>query len=157
MNTLSRFAKKIKLTRSFRSSAHEASIAILRTASCIRNGLERNAREQGISLSQFNILRILRGAGSPLPTMEIANRMVEIEPGVTRLLNKLVKKGLVQRNRSRTDARSVICTIAPEGLGVLAELDGPMARFEEEYLGHLSDTDLRALISALANICSIKA
>ena len=157
MNTPSRFAEEIKLTRSFRSSAHEASIAIMRTASCVRNGLERIAREQGISLSQFNILRILRGAGSPLPTMEIANRMVEIEPGVTRLLTKLVQKGLVQRRRHRADARSVLCSITQEGRAVLDQLDASIAQFEENYLGLLNDSELRALIASLANLCVTRA
>lgn len=87
--------------------------------------------------------------------MEIANRMVEIEPGVTRLLTKLEQKGLIQRRRNLADARSVLCTISPDGLAVLDQLDAPIAQFEEDYLGLLKDSELRALIASLADICAI--
>jgi len=152
-DTKSKFARELKLTRSFRSPAHEAAIAVVRTASCIRNGLLRITRKEGISLSQFNILRILRGAGGPLPTMDIANRMVEVEPGVTRLLAKLERKKLVRRERSESDARSVLCSITHEGLYVLTRLDRRVAEFEESYFASLSEQEIRALIGSLADVC----
>ncbi len=85
--------------------------------------------------------------------MEIANRMVEVEPGITRLLTKLVINGLVERRRNLTDARSVLCTITQEGLAVLDQVDAPFAEFEEDFLGHLDDRDLVALIASLADVC----
>ncbi|MET0556400.1 MAG: MarR family transcriptional regulator [Vicinamibacteria bacterium] len=140
-----------------RESATAEVLDLLRTVDVVRRFLTRVVEPQGITLQQFNVLRILRGAerAQPpigLPTLEIAERMVEHAPGITRLLDRLEAKGLVARRRCPEDRRQVLCRITPEGLGLLARLDGPMARADADCLGMLSAPDLRALGATLAAI-----
>jgi DNA-binding MarR family transcriptional regulator len=118
----------------------------------MKNGLERIARSEGVSLSQFNILRILRGAGEPLPTMEVANRMVELEPGVTRLMGKLERSGFITRTRSRDDARVVVCSITTRGEKLLEALDNRIARLEEDLMRDVSVSEMEQLIKILSRI-----
>jgi DNA-binding MarR family transcriptional regulator len=99
------------------------------------------------------VLRILRGAGPEgLPTLEIAERMIEQAPGITRLLDRLEAKGLVARRRCLEDRRQVLCTISRSGLSVLEELDPPIRAMDEEALGMLSRADLESLIRSLDEI-----
>ena len=152
MQQSSHFSKDLKLKKSFRSPAHQASVGLARTASSIKYKIEQITKKDGISLSQFNILRILRGAGGPLPTMEVSQRMVEIEPGITRLLVRLEKKSLVSRQRSETDARTVNCSITGLGLLVLDRLDGPIAQLEERILSHLTIPEVTSLNNILSRL-----
>jgi len=89
--------------------------------------------------------------------MEVASRMVEIEPSITRLIVKLEKRGLVERQRDQTDGRSFLCKLTTDGSEVLDHLDEPFAQFEEDYLRCLNDDELRTLSGVLADICAIKA
>ena len=99
------------------------------------------------------MLRILRGARPRgLPTLEIAARMVEHAPGITRLLDRLEAKTLVRRQRPAGDRRQVVCRITPAGLRVLAGLDAGLQRADESTLGVLSRRDLRRLIALLDRI-----
>ncbi len=146
------FATDLKLRKPFRSPAHQASVGLARMASSIKYKIEQITKREGISLSQFNILRILRGAGNPLPTMEVALRMVENDPGITRLLVRLENKDLVSRKRSDVDARTVNCSITDLGLLVLDRLDGPIARIEEQVMSHLSSSEVTSLNTILARL-----
>lgn len=148
----SHFAKDLKLNKSFRSPAHQASVGLARTASSLKYKIEQITKRDGISLSQFNILRILRGAGRPLPTMEVSQRMVEMEPGITRLLVRLEKRGLVSRQRSESDARTVECSITELGLLILDRVDGPIAQLEERIMSHLTVSEVASLNSILSRL-----
>ncbi|HUQ82130.1 MAG TPA: MarR family transcriptional regulator [Gemmatimonadaceae bacterium] len=100
-----------------------------------------------VSWQQYNVLRILRGAGpSGLPTLAIGDRMLERTPGVTRLVDRLVAKGLVARARGTTDQRQVLCRATADGLALLARLDAPVDAADDFMMSALDESDLVALI-----------
>src|SRR5882672_6880828 len=128
--------EEIQQRRPFSSPAEEAVVALVRTADLLRRALTHLVEPQGITLQQYNVLRILRGAGAEgLPTLEIAGRMIEQAPGVTRLLDRLQAKALVRRQRCPRDRRQVTCRISAGGLTVLANLEKPLARASGALLG----------------------
>lgn len=134
----------------FASAGQEAMVGLLRTADVIRWTLGQGMLPAGITLQQYNVLRILRGAGAPgLPTLEIGHRMVERQPGVTRLVDRLIAKGLVVRTRSEADRRVVLCAITPEGKAVLGELDAVVGTVDQTIRGALGNERLAQLIEGL--------
>lgn len=137
--------------------AHVGVVGLLRTVDVVRRFLARVVEPQGITLQQFNVLRILRGAERAgekdgLPTLELAERMVERAPGITRLLDRLEAKRLVRRERCPRDRRQVLCRIAPEGLSLLERLERPMAQADADCLGMLKGPELRTLMALLNRI-----
>ncbi|MGE5178462.1 MAG: MarR family winged helix-turn-helix transcriptional regulator [Bacteroidota bacterium] len=145
--------RELKQTRKFSTRAEEASVALLRTADRIRWDLERALGRSGVTVQQYNVLRILRGSEpEPLATLEIADRMIERAPGITRLLDRLDAAGLVTRTRSREDRRRVLCRITAKGLAVLEETDGPVLHAERRRAGRLSDADLKRLLVLLERL-----
>ena len=116
---------EIKQTKPQRTPGQMAVITIFRTADVLRHTVERSLSAFGVSNEQYNVLRILRGAGeSGLPTLEISSRMLSRSPNITRLLDKLIAKKLVRRSRPKDDRRVVIVSVTPQGLQLLAHLDG---------------------------------
>lgn len=106
-------------------SAQMAVLTIFRTADVLHHAVERSLSAFGLSNEQYNVLRILRGAGeNGLPTLEISSRMLSRSPNVTRLLDKLIAKKLVRRSRTKEDRRVVIVSVSPQGLELLKHLDG---------------------------------
>lgn len=145
--------EEIKQGKPFRGPAEEATIAILRTADVVRRRLGAVIETRGITLQQYNVLRILRGSHpDPLPTLEIGERLIEQAPGITRLLDRLEAKGLVRRERSEEDRRLVHTSIEEAGLELLAELDDAVDRADREAMGSLSPEDLTRLTALLARI-----
>jgi DNA-binding MarR family transcriptional regulator len=119
--------REIRQRQPFRSRSHECLVGLLRTTDLLRRALIQVVEPEGITLQQYNVLRILRGAGpAGLPTLEISERMVERAPGITRLLERLDRKKLVRRRRSRDDRRQVLCFITRAGRGLLGKLDDPI-------------------------------
>src|SRR5947207_13462800 len=111
----------------FRSREQEATLGLLRTADAMKRSLAQVIEPHGITPQQYNVLRILRGAGAEgLATLEIAERMIEQTPGITRLLDRLQRKKFVTRRRSSTDRRCVYCRITVDGLTLLGRLDLPV-------------------------------
>src|SRR5215217_3038572 len=101
---------EIRQSRPFRSAAQEATIALLRTASVVSRAIARVVEPSGLSLAQYNALRIIRGAGAGgMPTLAIRERMIEEGTTITRLLDKLEESGLIERERTAPDRRQVIC------------------------------------------------
>ena len=148
-----KIADEIKQTRPFRDKATEATLALLRTANLIRRkGEAITLREGDITLQQFNVLRILRGARGPLPTMEIGARLLEPTPGITRLVNVLEKRGLIKREQWAGDRRQVLCQITPAGLKLLEKLDAPIEAFDSGSTGNLNEVQLDLLITLLEEI-----
>jgi MarR family transcriptional regulator, organic hydroperoxide resistance regulator len=145
-------ADEIKQTRPFRTRAQEALLSLLRTSHIVRRRLEAATLEQEITLQQYNVLRILRGAGSPLPTMEIAERMIEPSCGITRLVTGLEEKGLLRREQWPGDRRQFLCQLTPAGSRILAKLDVPMEELDDTLLGGLSANRLDALIDTLSEL-----
>jgi DNA-binding MarR family transcriptional regulator len=104
------------------------------------------AESHGLSLAQYNVLRILRAAGEDgLPTLAIRERMVEEAAGITRLINKLERAGFVRRDRSSSDRRCVVCRLTDRGVNLLIELDDPIVEANEGALRILSDADVDEL------------
>lgn len=143
---------EIKQTRPFRSKAQETAVAVLRTASAVRRRFEAEAQKEGLTLPQYNVLRILRGARGPLPTMEIAERMVEETPGITRIVNALEQNGLIRREQWPGDRRQVLCQITPAGLRVLETLDPAMDQLDDTTTGTLSEEQVDQLLAYLAEV-----
>ncbi|MEE8177668.1 MAG: MarR family transcriptional regulator [Acidobacteriota bacterium] len=109
----------------------------------------------GVTSQQYNVLRILRGAGKEgLPTREIAARLIEKSPGITRFVDQLESRGLLKRRRSSSDRRQVFCTITPSGLELLSKLDKPVDEWEKESLSMLYGKELKHLIDFLERIHS---
>ena len=125
----------------------------MRTAHLIQRNYSRIVEPHGLTIQQYNVLRILRGAGeSGLPTLEIGERMIEQTPGITRLLDRLEAKAMVRRERSCTDRRQVFCWIAPAGLALLTEIDAPIDHGGEEAFAGLKEDEIRALIGQLERL-----
>ena len=142
--------REIRQRRPFQSPGHEAVLGLLRTADLVRRQAAALVEPHGITLQQFNVLRILRGAGDEgLPTLEVAVRMVEQTPGVTRLLDRLEAKELVRRQRCPNDRRQHLCWISTKGLALLEKLDAVIARAHDEALKGLRQRDRVALIRLL--------
>lgn len=149
----SRLGREIRQTRPFQSPAHEATVGLMRTADMVNRRFAALYEPYGLTGQQYNVLRILRGARpDPLPTMEIAERMIQATPGITRLLDRLERKGLVSRERCREDRRQVLCTITPRGSRLLEKLDEPVAEANESVLEMLSETEVRRLVSIMDRI-----
>ena len=141
-------------TRPFKSAGQEATIALLLAAEAVRGRyFDLLAEHPKITLQQYNVLRILRGAGSSgLPTLAIAERMIERTPGICRLLDRLESRGFVTRERSRDDRRQVVCRISKSGLRLLADLDDSIDRTDAEAVAALSESEIRSLIRLLDRV-----
>ncbi|MFL5500903.1 MAG: MarR family winged helix-turn-helix transcriptional regulator [Gemmatimonadaceae bacterium] len=137
----------------FRSREQEATLGLLRTADAVKRSLAQVIEPHGITAQQYNVLRILRGAGAEgLPTLTIGERMIEQTPGVTRLVDRLERKGLVGRSPCPKDRRRVFCSITPKGLDLLKELDDPVNRWDVHAVAVLLPSDLDSLINLLDRV-----
>ncbi len=144
--------REIRQNRPFGSLHQEATLGVLRTADLLRRRVAEVVERYGVTVQQFNVLRILRGAGGPLPTLEIGERMVEQAPGVTRLLDRIEAKGWVARERCTEDRRQVLVSITPAGLELLARMDETVNGADADALGMLDDADTERLIELLDRI-----
>lgn len=145
-----RIQQEIRQNKPFHSRKEEAAVALLRTTDLLRRMIAGVVELQGITAQQYNVLRILRGAGEHgLPTLDIAGRMIEQTPGITRLIDRLETKDLVSRERCPTDRRQVFCRITKSGLRLLGSLDGPIREAEERALSGMAERELTSFISLL--------
>ena len=149
----SELREELKQTRPFHSPAHEAVVSVLRTAALVQRQLALVVERGGVTLQQYNVLRILRGAGQEgLPTLAIRDRMIEEAAGITRLLDKLERAGYVVRERCTPDRRQVLCRITDSGSAVLARLDAPVDALNEAALSTLEPSEQKKLIELLAAV-----
>ncbi len=143
-------AQEIKQRKAFPSKGEEAAVTLLRTADVLRRHLDAPIAQQGITGQQYNVLRILRGAGGEgLPTLEIAARMIEQTPGITRLIDRLENKKLVDRQRRTDDRRCVYCRITVAGLTLLACLDEPVRTAADQAFHVVNKLELAQLVTSL--------
>lgn len=150
MSSNSRLQSELKQSKPFASKAVEATLSLVRTADLVRRNLAGVMATFDLTTQQFNVLRILRGAGEQgLPTLEIADRMIEQTPGITRLIDRLESKQLVLRVRCLTDRRQVFCHITGQGLALLEELEAPVHRAQELSLSTMSAVELEQLLTLL--------
>jgi DNA-binding MarR family transcriptional regulator len=131
------------------SPEETAFLDLFRTCDLLSRGPAEVLKTEDLSPTQYNVLRILRGAPKGLPCGEIAGRMITRDPDITRLLDRLAKRGLIARRRETSDRRVVLTKIAPEGLEVLARLDGPLQQSHRQQLGHLGRERLKKLADLL--------
>lgn len=146
----SRLLRELKQTRPFQSIHQEATLSVMKTADVLRRQITRRLEPHEITPQQYNVLRILRGAGDAgLPTLSIGERLIEETPGMTRLLDRLEFKGLIRRVRCEQDRRQVLCYIAEGGSALLATLDPIMAASQMEMSGTLSAAEAECLVLLL--------
>lgn len=134
----------------FASREQEAYLSLLRTADALQAQVEGKLKEFGLTGTQYNALRILRGAGPDgLPCREIGERMITRDPDITRLLNRLEDHGFVERTRARHDRRVIYGKITAAGLKRLREMDGPVEKHGREMLRDVGQEKLKQLIELL--------
>lgn len=141
---------EIKQKKPFQLREEEVFLNIMRTADFLQRRGSDLFKSVNLSPNQYNVLRILRGAGEDgLACGEIADRMVTRDPDITRLLDRLEKRGLVRRTREKDDRRIVTTRIAKAGLDLLKRMDEPVAKLHKAQLGHLDAKQQEALIRLL--------
>jgi DNA-binding MarR family transcriptional regulator len=139
---------EIKKKKPFESPAEEAYLNLLRTTTVLAADFERLFKDAGLSEPQYNVLRILRGAGADgagLPCLEIASRMITRVPDITRLVDRLEAAGLVERARTSEDRRVVLVKITRKGLEAIAPLGQPLVEIHRRQMGHMSPKELDEL------------
>jgi DNA-binding MarR family transcriptional regulator len=139
---MSRLQQELKQRNPFQSVAQEALLGLMRTTDLVRRQATALVEPHGITLQQYNVLRILRGG-------EVAERMVEQTPGITRLLDRLEAKGFVKRQRCPKDRRQHLCWITPKSAALLEKLDDPMVQFGEHLMKGLKLEDRNTLVRLL--------
>jgi DNA-binding MarR family transcriptional regulator len=141
---------EIKQRRPFSSSQEEAFLNLQRTADALMRGFEELLKPSGLTQTQYNVLRILRGAAPEgLLCRELAERMITRDPDVTRLLDRLEARGLVSRTRDVADRRVIVTRITAQGLRLLEGLDSPVAELHRRQLAHLGGDRIQKLIDLL--------
>ncbi|MGB0064363.1 MAG: MarR family transcriptional regulator [Terracidiphilus sp.] len=134
----------------FSSPEEEAFLNLLRSADCIERAFQQKIRGWGLTATQYNVLRILRGAHPrALPCAAIGERMIAAEPDITRLLGRLKRMKLIRQHRDRHDRRVVLTAIADSGMELLRAMDPAVEGAPKEVLGHMRRTDLAELIRLL--------
>lgn len=145
-----RLQKEIQQTRPFDSAQEEAFLNLQRTGNALFQALTRFLKKYRLTPTQYNVLRILRGAHPKTLTCgDIGERLVTPDPDVTRLLDRLEKRSLVSRSRDTADRRVVRGAITEEGLELLGRLDEPLPTFVRDLLGNLDSDELDTLIRLL--------
>jgi DNA-binding MarR family transcriptional regulator len=145
--------KELQQTKPFRSIEQEVFLNIQRTADAMIQEVLDVLRPFGLSVTQYNVLRILRGAGTTGVTCkDIASRMITRDPDITRMLDRLERRGLLTRNRAKEDRRFVSIRITPEGLALLKELDTPIEDKQVALMRHMSQTQLGDVIELMEQI-----
>jgi DNA-binding MarR family transcriptional regulator len=146
--------EELQQRRPFQTKREEVFLALLRTAAVVKRPVARVVEDRDLSLAQYNVLRILRGAGSEgLPTLSIRERMIEEAAGITRLIDKLEGAGLVVRDRTvSSDRRQVYCRVTDAGLRLLAELDPVVTAADDQALAQLDESRLDELLILLEEV-----
>jgi len=148
--SVSELKREIAQERPFSSPEEEALLNLLRTADCVERALQRKTRTWGITSTQYNVLRILRGSQPRgLTCSAIGDRMITAEPDITRLLRRLKALRLIRQERDKRDKRVVWTRISASGLQLLAEMDPAIQQFPHELVGHLDPGQLSTLTGLL--------
>ena len=151
--TTPKLQHELKKKRAFESLEEEAALNIVRTSDQLQIRSARLLRGYGLtSPTQYNILRILRGEGKPLPILEIASRTISVVPGITGLIDRLEQAGFVNRLRCANDRRVIHVALTDQGIKTLADIDEPLLALHRKLTGHLSQGDLKRLIGLLEKL-----
>lgn len=144
--------KELKKKHPFDSAEEEAMLNLLRTSDQVQCQFGRLLREFGITPPQYNILRILRGEGGPLPILEIASRMVTVVPGITGLIDRLEQGGFVERIRCERDRRVIYVNITDKARQLAKQLDEPVLEFNRQMTSRLTPAEIRDLSRLLEKV-----
>ncbi len=149
---------EISQSKPFESLQEEAALALARTHDELRRQYDGFFKRYDLTGTQYNALRILRGAGEAgLPCSDIGQRMITRDPDITRLMNRLQKRGLCTRERDRLDARVIRTRITAAGLKLLKEIDEPIRELNRTLMSHMSESRLQSLIRLLDEVRSGRA
>lgn len=149
----SKLAEEISQTKPFALLEEEAALNLVRTHEFLQQRQTDFFKQFQLTPTQYNILRILRGAGKAGVTCsQAAERMVAADPDITRLLDRLEARQLIERQRGSRDRRVVISRISAQGSALLKEIDRPLAEFHKRQLGHIGKQRLAQLIEILESI-----
>jgi DNA-binding MarR family transcriptional regulator len=140
---------ELKKKRPFEAPEVEAVLNLFRTSDRLHLRFARLFRDYGLTPSQYNILRILRGEGRPLPILEIASRTITVVPGITGLVDRLERAGMVRRERCPEDRRVIYVATTARALDLLTRLDEPLRQLHRQIVGHLSAAELQQLSQLL--------
>jgi MarR family 2-MHQ and catechol resistance regulon transcriptional repressor len=141
----SRLQSELKKKRPFDLPEQEAILNILRTNDQFQNRFGRLFREYDLTQSQYNVLRILRGEGKPMPCLEIGDRMIQVVPAMTGLVDRLEKLELVQRERCTQDRRVIYIELTVKAKQLLEKMDAPVNELHKQLIGHLTQAELKEL------------
>jgi DNA-binding MarR family transcriptional regulator len=142
--------RKLQKKKPFSSDNQEAIMGILLAAEKLRQQMDAAMSNWDITLQQYNVLRILRGTNEAgLPIMKIADRMIEKTPGITRMIDRMVKQKKVKRERSIEDRRKILVTITPIGLQLLQDMQGAIDQYDEDCFSQFTEAECKQLIRGL--------
>lgn len=141
----SKLQSELKKKQPFELPEQEAILNILRTNDRLQNRFGRLFREYDLTSSQYNVLRILRGEGKPMPCLEISGRMIQVVPAMTGLLDRLEKQELVKRERCTQDRRVVYVELTDKAKALLNKMDAPVNELHTQLAGHLTRVELKEL------------
>lgn len=127
-------------------------LAIMRTSDLLENRLARLLRNHGLTLSQYNVLRILRGEGKPMPCLEVAERMIQVAPAITRVVDQLLKLNLISKTQSTEDRRVFAIELKPTAESLLEELDRPVLDLHAALFASVDKADQKSLIRILQGV-----
>jgi DNA-binding MarR family transcriptional regulator len=150
---MSEILKEIRQRHPFPTKAEEAAVSLLRTVAVLSQAMEDFLKKHDLTGTQYNVLRILRGAGDAgWSCKEIGERLVQREPDITRLLGRLEKRGLISRKRDPADRRSVLTTITRRGLSLLDALQPELSRMSRNQFRTIKDDEMEKLLRTLDKI-----
>ncbi len=149
---MSKLQAELKKRQPFESLEQEALLNIVRTNDRSQIRFARLFRKYDLTPSQYNVLRILRGEGKPLPILEIASRTITVVPGITGLIDRLERAGFVHRLRCEKDRRVIYVALTDQGTKTLAGLDEPLLALHRKLMGHLSQGDMKNLTRLLEKL-----
>lgn len=145
--------QKLKQAKPFGSREEAVYLGLQLAAEGLRYRFNDLFKTRDLTGAQYNVLRILRGAGGDgLTCREIGERMITRDSDITRMLDRLEAHGLIKRERQTADRRVVLTVITKRGLEVLSELDEPVSDLHREQLGHLTEKELRTLVGLLSKV-----
>ncbi|TWT32067.1 MarR family winged helix-turn-helix transcriptional regulator [Blastopirellula retiformator] len=145
---------ELKKRGPFDSLEQEAMLALMRTSDLLENRLARLFREYGLTLTQYNVLRILRGEGKPLPCLEVAERMIQVAPAITRVVDQLLKLKFITKTQSSSDRRVFEIELTSAAAKLLKKMDQPVLDLHASLLSSVKKSDLRSIIHTLEAVRS---
>lgn len=143
---------ELKKRDDFDSVSQEAALSILRTSDLVENRLNRLLRQHQLTNAQYNVLRILRGEGEPLPCLEIAERMIQVAPAITRVVDQLVANGLLNKTQAKHDRRVFLVHLTAAGRRVISRIDKPITQLHDQLLAGVTAADQKTLIRILESL-----